>query len=91
LDEVRRERPGRYLRPDNSQIRGGGASAPGVMVGAARLASGDDPLPAGRAARLSGALAGLAQELAAARREVAILKRENMALRATLDRGASDG
>jgi hypothetical protein len=55
---------------------------------AARVAAQDDPVPAGRAARLGVALAGLAQELAAARREIAMLKRENMALRARIDRGA---
>ena len=38
----------------------------GVMVAAVRLTADKEPLPVGRAARLSAALAGLAQELAAA-------------------------
>jgi hypothetical protein len=82
---------GPSVRPDNSQIRGNGASRPGVSVVAARLAAEDHSAPVGRAGRLGAALAGLAQELAAARREIAVLKRENMALRSRLDSGAPDG
>ena len=63
FDEVRRERPGRRCGQTTPQVRGDGASAPRVTIVAARLTADDDPLPAGRAARLSVALAGLAQIL----------------------------
>lgn len=76
------------MRSGSSQIRGNGAGGPGLSAVAARLAADDDPVPVGRAARLSAALVGLAQELAAARREIAVLKRETIALRARLDAGA---
>ena len=79
------------MRPGSSQIRGNGVGGFGLSAVAARLAADEDPVPVGRAARLSAALARLAQELAAARREIAVLKRENMALRARLDAGARHG
>lgn len=76
------------MRPSSSQIQGNGAGRLGLAAVVARLAADEDPVPAGRGARLGAALARLAQELAAARREIAVLKRENMALRARLDAGA---
>ena len=75
-----------FVRPDNSQNWGNGASQPGLSAVVAQIAATrDQPAPVERESRLGEALAGLAQDLAVAHRQIAVLKRENAALRSRLN------